>query len=286
MGWVDSARNWFRQRPAPRIGLALGGGFARGIAHVGVLRVFEREGIPIHCISGVSAGSIVAAAFASGATPAEIEAVARSMSFKDVARWTLNRMGLAGSERMNAFLSRLLKQTRFENMRIPLAVVASDICRGEPVIFKDRGDVILPIRASCSYPGLFLPIRHEGRCLVDGMVSMDIPAAPLRHMGATHIISVALPNPPGFDGGNMLSVVNRCFQVMSNRTEREWRRYSDLVLQPDAAGIAWNGFISSAKLIESGERAALAALPAIRHWLPSAPGPARIPTPVAQAVRL
>src|SRR5438876_5648389 len=114
----------------PRIGLALGGGFARGIAHAGVLRVFERHGIPIHCITGVSAGSIVAAAYASGTPPEDIGSAACSMRFGDVARWSLSRMGFVVSKRMTPFLHRLLKHYRFEEMGIPLGVVATDLCTG------------------------------------------------------------------------------------------------------------------------------------------------------------
>lgn len=283
MGWMNSAHQWIRNsvsgRPSkPRLGLALGGGFARGIAHVGVLRVFEREGIPISFVGGVSAGSMVAAAYASGATPDEIEAVARTMKFKDVAKWTVNRLGLAGSERMTTFLARLLKQHRFEDMRIPLTVVASDLVSGKAVVFKDKGDVVLPIRASCSYPGLFLPICSEGRCLVDGMVSMEVPARPLREMGASHVISVVLPNADKFDADNMLSVINRSFQVMCTRSELDWRQQSNLVISPDVGAIGWDGFVSSKQLIEAGERAAEAAVPAIKRWLD--PERVRAPFPV------
>src|ERR1051325_94258 len=120
-----------------RIGLALGGGFARGIAHAGVLEVFERHHIPIHCITGVSAGSIVAAAYASGATPAEIARAGCAMQFGDVARWSLCRMGFVVSERMKRFLERLLKAYRFEEMRIPLGIVATDLCTGDSISFRD-----------------------------------------------------------------------------------------------------------------------------------------------------
>src|SRR5579863_3974750 len=134
----------------PRIGLALGGGFARGIAHVGVLQVLEKHNIPIHCIAGVSAGSIVAAAYASGATPEEIGRAGCAMRFGDVARWSFSRMGFVVSERMKRFLARLLKQNRFEQMRMPLGVLATDLCSGNSVTFSGSGDVFLPIRASCS----------------------------------------------------------------------------------------------------------------------------------------
>ena len=275
MGWIDSARQWMRRTSErlerrPKVGLALGGGFARGIAHVGVLRVLEREKIPVHYIGGVSAGSMVAAAYASGATPDEIEVVARTMKFSHVARWTVSRTGLAGSERMKRFLERLLHVSRFEDMKIPLAVVASDLGAGRPVVFRDQGDVVVPIRASCSYPGLFQPIFDGKRYLVDGMVTMDVPAQPLRDMGATHVISVALPNPDGFECGNMLSIVNRCFQLMSNRLEREWRSHSNIVIQPDVGAVGWRGFVSSQQLIEAGEKAMEAALPTVRQWLGSA----------------
>ena len=274
MRWIDSARQWVRRTSErldrrPKIGLALGGGFARGIAHVGVLRVLEQERIPLHFIGGVSAGSMVAAAYASGATPDEIEEVARTMKFRHVARWTVSRRGLAGSERMKGFLERLLHVSRFEEMKIPLAVVASDISSGRPVVFRDAGDVVVPIRASCSYPGLFQPIQDGDRYLVDGMVTMDVPAEPLRQMGATHVISVALPNPDAFECGNMLSTVNRCFQLMSNRLEREWRRHSNVVIQPEVGAVGWNGFVSSQQLIEAGEEATRQVLPAIRQWLGS-----------------
>jgi NTE family protein len=264
---------FFEPAPHPKIGLALGGGFARGIAHAGVLEVFEREGIPIHCITGCSAGAIAAAAYASGATPTEIARAGCKMRFGDVARWSLCRMGFVVSERMQRFLERLLKAYRFEDMRIPLGVIATDLCTGETVRFRDSGDVFLPIRASCSYPGLFQPVNYNGRLLVDGAISMEIPAALARHLGATHVISVHLPvqaedKPPT----NVFQVVNRCFQIMETRTEDTWRRDSDLVITPDVSHVQWDGFNSGADMVKAGELAAMAALPAIRKWLPAKHG--------------
>ncbi len=254
--------------PQPRIGLALGGGFARGIAHVGVLQVLEEHHIPIHCIAGVSAGSIVAAAYASGATPAEIGRAGCAMRFGDVARWSISRMGFVVSERMKRFLERLLKENRFENMRIPLGVLSTDLCTGDSVTFSGSGDVFLPIRASCSYPGLFPPVESGDTLLVDGAMSMEIPARLARQLGATHVISVHLPAqdracPPT----NMFQVVNRCFQIMQTRTEQSWRLESDLVITPAVNGMAWDAFGSGPALIQAGETAALAALPIIEKWL-------------------
>jgi NTE family protein len=233
-----------------------------------VLGVFGRNNIPIHCIAGVSAGAIVAAAYASGATPGEIARAGCSMRFGDVARWSLCRMGFVVSERMKRFLERLLKSYRFEEMRIPLGVIATDLCTGESVTFRDSGDVFLPIRASCSYPGLFQPVRHDGRLLVDGAMSMEIPALLARNLGATHVISVHLPvESGGMPPSNVFQVVNRCFQIMQRQTEQRWRKDSDLVIEPDVRTIHWDGFECGPEMLKAGEAAAMAALPRIRSWL-------------------
>jgi NTE family protein len=293
--WWSSARQWIRTgRPGPpdapgvRLGLALGGGFARGIAHVGVLRAFERARIPIHCIAGVSAGAIVASAFASGSTSKEIEQIAVRMRFSDIARWRFSRRGLMGSDPMRDFLAKLLKVLTFESMRIPLAVIASDLTAGAPAVFRDKGDVVLPIRASCSYPGLFQPVRYMNHCLVDGMISMDVPAAPLRRMGATHVVSVALPAPvETVDPQNILSVVSRCFQIMNARTESQWRRHSNVVITPDVKDMGWNSFDHAHNMIDAGERAAKAVIPQILRWFPQLevqPGTDRDVDPQASAV--
>jgi NTE family protein len=250
-----------------RIGLALGGGFARGIAHAGVLKIFERHRIPIHCITGISAGSIVAAAFASGATSDEIARAGCSMRFRDVGRWSLGRLGLMGSECMQRFLKRLLKTCSFEEMRIPLGVMATDLATGEPVAFSGNGAVFDAIRASCSYPGLFQPVHYRGRLRVDGAMSVEIPAALARQLGATHVISVYLPAPaPDGHPRNVFQVVNRCFQFLQSRSENLWRNETDLVIAPDVRGMDWNAFGHGPQLLEAGEAAARAALPEIQQW--------------------
>ncbi len=246
------------QEEETRIGLALGGGFGRAIAHAGVLRVFEREGIPIHAISGVSSGAIAAAAFASGCSGVEIETAARAMRCSTIESLISFDMG--------GFLRRLLKRVHFEEMRIALAIVASDLTAGAPVIFKEKGGVLMPIHASCAYPGIFPPVLYMDHCLVDGMVAMDVPAAPLRRMGATHVISVVLPSPAeSIDPQNMQSVVRRSFQIMMERNGSHWRRSSDVVIAPDVR----DSFEDPEQMIQAGERAAEAALPQILKWIPA-----------------
>ena len=254
--------------PELRIGLALGGGFARGIAHAGVLKVLEENQIPIHCITGVSAGAIVAAAYASGATPAEIARAGCAMRFGDVGRWQIARLGFVASGRMQRFLQQLLKVHTFEEMRIPLGVLATDLASGDPVPFFGSGSVFDPIRASCSYPGLFEPLQLRNRLLVDGAMSMEIPAELARQLGATHVISVHLPmRGPGVPPSNMFQVVNRCFQIMQSRSEDAWRRETDALIAPDVRGVDWDGFARGPQLIAAGEEAAMAALPTIKAWL-------------------
>ena len=169
---------------------------------------------------------------------------------------------------MQKFLERLLKNYRFEEMRTPLGVLATDLCTGQTVPFHGTGDVFLPIRASCSYPGLFQPVRHNGRLLVDGAMSMEIPALLARQLGATHVISVHLPAQAGDrPPTNVFQVVNRCFQIMQGRSEDAWRKDSDLVLVPDVRAVEWDGFGCGPDLLKAGESAALAAIPKIQEWL-------------------
>lgn len=250
-----------------RIGLALGGGFAHGVAHVGILKVLERENISLHCITGVSAGAIVAAAYASGATTDEIAAIAGAMRFTDVAGWGISMMGFAGSDRMVAFLRKLMKKDRFEEMRIPLGVIATDLRAGKPFDFRGPGEVAPAIRASCSYPGLFRPFELDGRLYVDGAITVEVPAQLARAMGASHVIAAAMPNEAEtWQPHNMFQVVSRSFQILMSEHEERWRRYSDVVLTPDVAAIPWDGFANSLRMIEAGERAAEEALPRIREW--------------------
>ena len=189
-------------------------------------------------------------------------------------------MGFVASERMQRFLERLLKRYRFEEMQMPLGVVATDLSTGEPVGFRNSGDVFLPIRASCSYPGLFQPVRWDGRLLVDGAISMEIPALLARQLGATHVISVHLAaSDAGPLPSNVFQVVNRCFQILQTGTEAVWRQHSDLVIAPDVSGAGWDGFECGPEMINAGEAAAEAALPVIHGWLSEPEGSAQDPDP-------
>jgi len=272
--WAQAVREWAyrdngNSQPSVRIGVALGGGFARCLAHVGVLQVFEEQRIPIHAIAGISSGAMVAAAYASGTPLEEIVSTGACTSFSSYARWTLSRVGLASNERMAPYLRKILRHTRFEEMQKPVAVVATDLVTGAPVVFRDQGDIVDPIRASCAYPGLFLPVEINGRWLVDGAISANVPVSAVAQMGATHVIAVYLQTVPetGSRPASIFQVVSRCFAIMQDRMIADWRQGAHLMIEPDVRTFAWDDFGRVSRLVAAGRAAALEALPQIRAWL-------------------
>src|SRR5688500_7233928 len=175
----------------PRIGLALSGGAARGIAHVGVLKAFAEFQIPIDYIAGTSAGSLVGAAYASGMPIADIEEMGRTLRWRDLGRMTMSRLGVQTNDRLENFLRDRLPVTRFEDLAVPLAVVATDLQTGTAVVMKDEGDIPFAIRASCAIPGWYVPVTDsEGRQLVDGGLVAGLPSSVARGMGAELVIAV------------------------------------------------------------------------------------------------
>ncbi len=249
----------------PRLGLALGGGFARGVAHIGVLKVLVENQIAIDALAGISAGSIAAAAFASGCTIEEMIWAARSLRWNKFARWTIPRLGFATNERMDLLLAKILHCRTFEELKIPLAVVAADIRTGEAVIFREGG-LVMPVRASCSFPGLFVPIEYNGRLLVDGVVVGSVPVTALRGMDV--VVAVNVRN-NGFlqRPGSVFEVVGECFHVAQNLNQSTWRDHCDLAIEPKLEDFRWDDFGRADELIAAGEMAARRALPALRNLL-------------------
>jgi NTE family protein len=252
----------------PSIGIALGGGFARGIAHIGVLKVLEEEGIPIHAVAGTSVGALIGACYCSGLSPDEMEEVARKTRFASFARWTLSRCGFATNDRMVTFLTRTLKCKTFEGLRVPLGVTATDFNTGEGILFR-TGSIIDPVRASCSYPGMFLPIQISGRYLVDGMLSHPVPTLPVREMGADKVLAVHLRGTWSNGGAprHLFDVIGQSFAIAQDAMSSMWRSAADLVVEPEVAGFAYDDFKRGAELIRVGETAMRAALPEVKKWL-------------------
>jgi NTE family protein len=269
---------------APAIGLALGGGFARGIAHIGVLKVLEEEQIPVRVVTGTSVGALIGASYCSGLCCADLEDVAHSVRFTTFARWTLSRYGFANNDRMVAFLTKTLKVRTFEELRIPLGVTATDFNTGEGVVFHS-GSIIEPVRASCAYPGMFLPVNIRGRWLVDGMLSHPVPTRPLREMGADRVLAVHLRGQWSKNGAprHLFDVIGQSFAIAQDKMSDSWKSAADLVIEPDVAGFAYDDFKRADELIHAGEVAMRQALPQVRLWLESAPA-AEAPTKVEQKV--
>ncbi len=253
---------------APSIGVALGGGFARGIAHIGVLKVLEEEGIPIRVVTGTSVGALIGACYCSGLSLTEMQDVAHSVRFTTFARWTLSRFGFASNDRMVTFLTRTLKCKTFEDLRIPLGVTATDFNTGEGVVFHS-GSIVDPVRASCAYPGMFLPVEIRGRYLIDGMLSHPVPTRPLREMGADRVLAVHLKGTWSAGGPprHLFDVIGQSFAIAQDAMSSQWRGAADVVIEPDVAGFAYDDFKRADDLIRAGEVAMRKALPEVRKWL-------------------
>jgi NTE family protein len=273
---------------SPAIGVALGGGFARGMAHIGVLKVLEEEGIPVRIITGTSVGALIGASYCGGLSIEDLEKVARSCRFTTFARWTVSRYGFASNDRMVSFLTQTLKVKTFEELRIPLGVAATDFNTGEGVVFHS-GSIIDPVRASCAYPGMFLPVEIRGRFLVDGMLSNPVPTRPLREMGADRVLAVHLKGTWAKGGAprHLFDVIGQSFAIAQDAMSSLWRDAADVIVQPDVTGFAYDDFKRAGELISAGEVAMRQALPEVRKWLEApaeAAVPAKAPAKVGRAV--
>jgi NTE family protein len=265
----------------PSVGLALGGGFARGIVHIGVLKVLEEENIPVRFVAGTSVGALIGAAYCSGVTPSELVEIASRVRFKDLARWTLSRYGFATNHRMSGFLNKILKVKTFEELRIPLAITATDFASGEGVVFRS-GPLVDPVRASCAYPGVFLPVSVNGRLLVDGMLAHSLPTIPVREMGADRVLAVSLRSRWGKGDGprHIFDVIGQCFSIAQDMNCARARECADLVLEPDVTGYRYDDFEQSASLVELGAATTRSLLPEIRKLISPAESKSSVQSPL------
>jgi NTE family protein len=281
MGWVQAALERVRdfayaERPVdakvpvrPKLGLALGGGFARGIAHIGVLHALEKDGIPVDYISGTSAGALAGMAYASGLPFGEVVNRAASLRFGIFGQWRFSWLGLASNQRLEFYPKRYLNVSTFEELRIPLTIAATDLITGEPVYF-DHGPLGPPLRASCAYPGLFQPVEYEGRTLVDGFVGATVPVEAVARMGADVIIAVFLDSEAMVKPSNFTDVIGRSFTIIQRHADLAWRGKADVVIEPRVRDFAWDDFAKTPELIAAGEEATLAAMPRVRAALEAA----------------
>jgi NTE family protein len=255
------------------------------LAHIGVLRVLEEEKIPVEFVAGTSVGSLIGAAYCAGVTLKELEEVAGIVRFSDFARWTLSRYGFCSNDRMVRFCTRVVRLKTFEELKIPLAITATDFRTGEPVVFT-QGSLIDPIRASCAYPGMFLPVEIDGRSLIDGMLGYAVPTTPLRQMGADCVVGVYLSAHWSQDRGprHIFEVIGQCFSIAQSKMCDLWKKDADLVLEPDVTGFSYDCFDRAKEVIANGETAMRAALPQLRKML-QIPEQQEVPVVEARAVK-
>ena len=259
----ESAHN-----PRPRIGLALSGGAARGIAHVGVIRALEENDIPIDAIAGASAGALVGGAYAAGLTVDELEKMARAFRWRRTARLSLSRLGFQSNARMEKFLREHLPVTRFEDLKIPFAALAMDLHRGTAVVFRDTGDLPFAIRASTCIPAVYTPARdNEGRWLVDGGLVASLPISYARALGVDSVIASDV----NYDGVRFFSdpktavgVLAHTFVAVERIVADQDRPDADVLITPKVGHIRWDQTRRAEELVQAGYDAALAHIDRIK----------------------
>jgi NTE family protein len=272
LGWLRNAKDKFRsfaygeeqeKLERPRVGLALAGGFARGIAHIGVLRVLREAGIQIDCVAGTSVGALIGAAYCAGTPLETMERIGATTSFTDFGRWTPSWLGLATNQRLEKYLARLTPLKTFEELKTPFAIATTDVIAGVTVYYS-HGPIAPPLRASCAYPGLFVPIQYEGRTLVDGFLTAPVPVEGAHLLGADIVIAVYLEAGNVEEPRTFTDILSRSFNIIQRHADLAWRAQADVIIEPDVKPFVWDDFSKTPEMVAVGEKAALAALPEIR----------------------
>ncbi len=250
----------------PKIGLALGGGAARGFAHIGVIQVLEEAGIKPDLVVGTSAGSLVAAIYASGKTGAQLQTVAETMEEAALTDWTLPFIsrGMLRGEALARYVSSQVGGRKIDSFPMPLGIVATDLHNGKGVLFQ-AGDAATAVRASSSVPGVFQPVKIGTREYVDGGLVSPVPVRYARQMGAEVVIAVDISATPESNPAlSTMDIMLQTFAIMSLSINSFELREADVAVRPALAGVSSADFASKRKSIEAGRAAMLAALPQLR----------------------
>jgi NTE family protein len=259
------------KRP-PRIGLALGGGAAKGFAHVGVIAVLEEAGIVPDYVVGTSAGSLVGALYASGMNAVQLQQTALRIEEVAIADWMVpivNR-GLFRGEALARYVNESVAGRLIEDMRIPLGVVAVDLANGQPILFR-RGDTGTAVRASSAVPAVFQPVRIAGRDYVDGGLVAPVPVQFARQMGAELVIAVDISQPPeGQPAGDTLQILMQTFNIMGHAIKQHEVKQADVWVKPSLTGLRSADFSARQRAIDAGRLAMQAAMPELRSRLSAA----------------
>ncbi len=259
-----------------RVGLALSGGISRGPAHIGVLNVLAQQGIPIDFVTGVSAGSIIGAVFCAGVPLERMNQLALRIGWRRIARPVWPRRGFLSFRKLERFLIELIGDVEFQQLKIPFAVVATDLLSGEPVILKE-GSVATAVHASCAVPGFVEPVERDGRLLGDGGVSCNLPGNQVRALGADYVIGVDLMQPHLRRRMGPFRFGAMALETLIQRSGGGLES-ADCLIQPTLAGFNSLTFSRAAYLIERGEAAARQQQETIRAAL-SLPSDLHLPLP-------
>jgi NTE family protein len=251
------------------IGLALGGGAARGFAHVGVIQALEEAGIRPELVTGTSAGSLVAALYASGKNSAQLKKVADSMEEAEITDWMipiLNRGALRG-EALARYVNTQVGGLAIEQMKLPLGIVATDLQSGEPMLFR-RGSTGTAVRASSAVPGVFQPVRLGSREYVDGGLVAPVPVMQAREMGANFVIAVDISSDPeGNLASDTFQILMQTFTIMGKSINSYGLKDANLVVRPALTGVKSADFTARRRSIEAGHAAMQKLIPRLRELL-------------------
>ncbi len=251
----------------PKIGLALGGGAARGFAHIGVIKMLEAQGIVPDYVVGTSAGAVVGSLYASGLDAFAMQKIAVQLDEKIFADWTLGGRGLLKGEALQDFINQNLGKRPLEKLNKPFATVATDLNSGERVVFR-TGDTGMAVRASAAVPGVFQPMQFRGRSYVDGGLTSPVPVQAAREMGADFVIAVDISaRPEGQPTDSLSAILWQTTTVMGGIIARNELKEADIVIRPNLPYIKSWDFTARHDAMMEGERAALAALPQIKQRL-------------------
>ena len=254
--------------PKPKIALVLGGGAARGFAHIGVIRALEQEKIPIDMIVGTSVGSLIGAIYASDLNSFELEWTAFLLEKDSLFDYGIMNvftgMGVVKGDALEAFVRTKVKTENIENLKLPFVAVATDLNRGTRVVL-DRGSVAKAVRASSAIPGVFNPVDHQGRLLVDGGVMDNIPIAVAREKGADIVIAVDISeNVANFNVTNLVDVMLQAVNIMFNENVRAKKKDADVLITPKVGSVAMLDFTQKKRCMQAGIEATQKAMPEIR----------------------
>lgn len=249
----------------PKIALVLGGGAARGFAHVGVIKMLEAQGIKADLVVGTSAGSVVGSLYAAGYDGFELQRLALELDEKSVSDWILPNRGFLRGEALQNYVNTAVKNRPLEQLNKPIGVIATDLKSGEQVVFR-RGNTGMAVRASSSVPGVFQPVTIGGREFVDGGLTSPVPVRAARDMGADIVIAVDISKDPSIATlSGTLEVLLQTFTIMGRSIAAQELLGADVVISPDTHEMRSASFDARHVSIIEGEKAALAAVPKLRQ---------------------